>query len=372
MLRKSMLYAYKQREKKVRGYIIARNIKQILKEPDHSDNIRRFVFSIKISNYKDYWINKLIISAYKKNIKVESISKYIENKYNVSISASAIYVRMNELNIKRNKHVFNRVIVNKKEEKEIVKKYLKGQSSIDLMKEYGFKTSESITNILKSNGVKPRTQIEVNNLKVKSIDFNFINIDSNFKAYYLGILLTDGYLNTSRNNVSVQMCDKDIIDFIAKNTKSTVIAVKKKNAKSKIMFRTSIYSKEYRSQLERLGVVDNKSLTLKGPTLYKEEKKYIPYIIRGIIDGDGWIRKDGREFFICSASSDFILWCKNELESLGMIKLNLNFTPNDYSGIYCLRSGRKENIKILKERIYNVPFGMNRKYELLYRDVQRL
>lgn len=46
---------------------------------------------------------------------------------------------------------------------------------------------------------------------------------------------------------------------------------------------------------------------------------------------------------------------------------------NEYNGIYLIRSASSENIEILKRYIYDKPFGMQRKYDRLYKeDVQRL
>lgn len=48
-----------------------------------------------------------------------------------------------------------------------------------------------------------------------------------------------------------------------------------------------------------------------------------------------------------------------------MKKLKVSYTKNDFNGIYFLRTARKENIEILKDVIYDVPFGMSRKFKLL-------
>ena len=70
---------------------------------------------------------------------------------------------------------------------------------------------------------------------------------------------------------------------------------------------------------------------------------------------------------------NFIYWCKDEMMKLGFINLNVKYISNKQNGIYLLRSALKINIKLLKEKIYDKPFGMNRKYYRLHKgDVQRL
>ena len=133
------------------------------------------------------------------------------------------------------------------------------------------------------------------------------------------------------------------------------------------MYRLTMYGKERIEQLERLGIIPKKSLILEGPSFDKIDDKMLPYVIRGIIDGDGWVRKDGREFFICSASQKFIEWCREALERVGIQKMNLRFTPNDFHGVYTIRSAAKQNINILKNVIYDVPFGMTRKFNRIHK-----
>lgn len=132
------------------------------------------------------------------------------------------------------------------------------------------------------------------------------------------------------------------------------------------MYRVILHGEKRLHDLASWGVVPRKSLSVDGPDITKIDKDILYYVIRGIIDGDGWIRKDGREFFICSASKKFIDWCENTLSYLGFSNMNKKFIPNGYNGIYHLRSARRENIALLKKFIYDKPFGMNRKYNKLH------
>jgi hypothetical protein len=255
--------------------------------------------------------------------------------------------------------------ISKAEQQEIIKKYLNGKTSYELANEYGYKTHKSITDILIENNIKIRTYSEhcENKKCYKNIDFKEIN--NKEIAYYIGLLITDGYVY--KNSIFLDLIDEDAISFIANylnNQKYTKIIPK--NKKHKIKYRLTITGSERVKELKRLGIFNNKTFTTKGPILTESEEKFLNYIFRGIIDGDGWIRKDGKEFFISSASNDFILWCKNNLEKLGFIDLEIKFIKNDYKGIYLIRTSKKENIKILKEKIYSEEFGMKRKRNRLF------
>ena len=69
-------------------------------------------------------------------------------------------------------------------------------------------------------------------------------------------------------------------------------------------------------EASRFGIVKRKSAILSNPQLYLEEEKYLPFIIRGIIDGDGCVSKTsygGAQFYICSLSEKFINWVESIL-----------------------------------------------------------
>lgn len=152
--------------------------------------------------------------------------------------------------------------------------------------------------------------------------------------------------------------------FIKKiGVKYKVIDKKKTNLKLK--YRITLYGEKYIEEGKRLGLIERKTFSKSTPELSQKEKIYNPYILRGAIDGDGWIRKDGLEFFLCSASESMIFWYKKIMEEEGFIDLKINFIENEWNGIYVIRSGVKYNLYLLKNKVYKEPFGMNRKYKLL-------
>lgn len=228
-----------------------------------------------------------LLYMYKKCSNTEKLANYINSKSIIKnkITVSKLSSLASDYGIaKIAKKIPTTSFTSKQDRLNIVKLYNEGLTSNEIMKIYNFKTSKSILDILKAENVKIR---HGSNSYTSRKIFNFKSLDSEFKAYYLGILLTDGYISNNRTNVSVQMADKDVIDFINKNTSGNMIEINRKDSNRKTMYRTSIYHSDYKSQLERLGITSNKSLTLQGPKLYDNEKQYIPYILRGIIDGDG-------------------------------------------------------------------------------------
>lgn len=245
-------------------------------------------------------------------------------------------------------------------EKQIVNEYLAGASTKSLMNKYGFKTRKSITDKVKKYGHKVRSNRE-EVMKNKPYEyFSMDIIDSEFKAYFLGLLLTDGYI--VHNTVGLDLVDEDCIKFIASTVEKTYQSYQR-DENRQTRHRLIINNPKLVHELERFGVIPRKTKILNGFTLREDEQKYFPFIIRGMIDGDGWIRKDGKEFYICTASYDMALWIKKILENkLYMSTLNIQ----EASKVWQVRTANSHNIDILKTLVYDKPFGMSRKYNILH------
>lgn len=261
------------------------------------------------------------------------------------------------------------IITNKKYsneiERQIVDEYLNGASTKYLKDKYNFKTNKSIIDKVKKYGENPRTQREELMLNKTYEEFSMSIIDSWFKAYYLGLIIADGYI--VNNVVGIDMVDEDVIQFISNIIDKPYNIIKRKPPRQN-KYRITLNSPRLIDEFKRLNIGERKSKTLGAINLYDIEYKYFPYIIRGLIDGDGWIRKDGKEFFICSASLEFIKWLKNKMEEKIYMQ-DLNIVQQDEinkTTMYQLRSSLKRNINILKVLVYDQPYGMQRKYNLIH------
>lgn len=245
-------------------------------------------------------------------------------------------------------------------ELQIVQEYMSGASAKDLANKYGFKTNKSILDKVKKYGGCVRSQRE-ELMKDKIYEsFSMQRIDSEFKAYYLGLILSDGYV--THNTVGIDLTDEDCIKFLSSSIGKPYKAYER-DGNRKTRFRLIINSPRLVNEVCRYGVVQNKTHILKGFELDDFESKFYPYIIRGLIDGDGWVRKDGNEFYICTASYKFACWMRNILENK-LYMNNINITKAD--GVWQVRTASRKNIEILKLIVYDVPFGMSRKYKLLH------
>ena len=255
--------------------------------------------------------------------------------------------------------------LSKEQELQLVEEYRKGTPVVELMAKYGYKTKKSI-----ADKVKKYYPDEYENIVKEAqsgrrgYTYSLSELTSPFDAYLVGLLLTDGYVLSDRDGLGLDMTDEDVIAFVANTigTKYTSYDIENKKTHYRVLITIPGISEE----AERFGIVPRKSNIVPEPQLMEKERKFLPYIIRGIIDGDGSVAKTsygGSQFFIVTKSEAFANWIKKVLEN--------DFFMDDISirisneGLYRIETANQYNILKLIALVYNKPFGMNRKYNNL-------
>lgn len=256
-------------------------------------------------------------------------------------------------------------ILSKNQELQIIEEYKNGTPVNELMTKYGYKTKKSIT-----DKVKKYYPNEYDKIIAQARDnrrgytYSLEKITSPFDGYLVGLLLTDGYVLSDRDGVAVDMTDEDVINFIATTIGTTYKSYSDNIHKTK--YRVLITVPGIKQQVARFGVIPNKSLTIPRPQLLEEERQYLPYIIRGIIDGDGSVAKTsygGAQFYVGTMSLEFANWII-EVLTKDFFMDDIHIRQNE-NGIYRIETANQYNILKLIALVYNKPFGMNRKYNEL-------
>ena len=255
--------------------------------------------------------------------------------------------------------------LSKEQELQLVEEYKKGTPVIELMNKYGYKTKKSIIDKVKKYYPKEyKNIIKTAQDNRRGYNYSLDKITSPFDAYLIGLLLTDGYVLSDRDGVGLDMTDEDVISFVAKTIGTNYKSYE--DGKHKTKYRVLITVPGISQQVARFGIIPNKSLILPAPILFNEEKQFLPYIIRGIIDGDGSVSKTsygGAQFYICTMSEEFANWVAEVLRNnffMDDIKIRIS-----EKGLYRIDTANQHNILKLIAIVYNKPFGMNRKYNYL-------
>lgn len=245
--------------------------------------------------------------------------------------------------------------------KSICDMYVNQRVSIEKMAKI-FKMSQTkISAILKYYGVKE-------NNKLKSIKFDedyFENIDTEHKAYFLGLIFADGYNSTDKYNLEITLKSDDlhILEEFEKQL-NTYNKIKDKCVNGVIYKRMLLSSKKMSTDLEKIGCIQNKSLVLKFPKIRKDLENHF---IRGYFDGDGCIsiNLDKKYYsFRLIGTKDFL---NKVIELMDMQKVKLQ--PKGTNKLnYQLGYGGRNNIIKIRNYLYkNSTIYLNRKYNKFFK-----
>ncbi|HZT58107.1 MAG TPA: LAGLIDADG family homing endonuclease [Pyrinomonadaceae bacterium] len=177
----------------------------------------------------------------------------------------------------------------------IVEQYRGGLSAGEILKSIPFRTRKTIYDVLEKYGVPKRSGIA----NYKGFDESvFAVVNSPAKAYWLGVLITDGYVIEGSSNrtpqIGLQMTDRDTVEGFRKflGLKNPVLRLEPRSDKHQPMFRAICHSRRMAGDLARQGVIPRKSLHTYLPILADD---LMPHLLRGLFDGDGTVsrRTDG-------------------------------------------------------------------------------
>lgn len=216
----------------------------------------------------------------------------------------------------------------------------------ELAKEFNVQP-QSIRNLLR------KQNIEITNKKIRNYPRNsnfFETIDTREKAYWLGMLLSDGMI-TQKKSIALNLKDKEHVEKFreaigATNNKITTV-IDNRFSKPCIIYHFSIRDAKMIKDLSQYGMIPNK--TYIGFDFPDIPKEFLWDFIRGYFDGDGSIYWTSNKYVLSIVGS------KNFLEDVKIIfdKTNLSLCQNSVSKItYDLRVCGKKDVKRLLNKIY--------------------
>lgn len=309
--------------------------------------------------------DKKIINLYLNH--PELSNKDIAKQFNISVGTVARIARINCLP-RRKGNSGTRLTL--EQEQTIRDKYEKGFSLFQLQKDYNISYNK-IKNIIKSCSVVSAAKRLNPTLK----EDYFEKIDSNEKAYWLGWLVSDGSITNQPDKSKFQLeltikAEDENILHLFENDLGVQNRVYTSNKKYK---RFSLGSKKIVTDLEKLGITQNKTFSVKVPAF---NEQYNAAFIRGLFDGDGgfthYQRTSGQscnELSFCG-NEYIISWVLKTLtQALPALKQN---SITKEGSIKRVRWSSKKDIILIRDYLYlkhNNHF-LQRKYNLIYANTE--
>ena len=266
------------------------------------------------------------------------------------------------------------------EDKEFIEElYLNGKTIEKIHLDYflGKCTLGCINSFLKRKGLtRP-------NGKVAKINHDYFEkIDTQDKAYWLGMIFADGGVyhrtETSKSlRLELKISDRYLIDELSRSLGSPLKSKEYigkstwKNIKHNDTLKHNAYcawhSEKLVNDLSKYGVIPNKTLTLsKIPTEIPQE--LMRHFIRGYFDGDGTVYhyKDGNRIVIrfgFYGTEDFVGSILSKLKSIN-IGVNVNVYNQKESNVSFFLCTAKQDVKNFYDYIYkDANIFLNRKKE---------
>jgi intein-encoded DNA endonuclease-like protein len=303
-----------------------------------------------IGNIEDY--KDKILQYFDDGLSAYKISKLLK----INKTSILHFLQKHNCNTSRYNCIKENKLKDKKE--QVIQLYREGKSCNEIAEIINHSQPE-IAKLLKNNNIKLRPK------NIYTVDETFFqNINSEEKAYILGLWYSDGNVKNNLIRISLQEDDIEILEKvknILKYTGPLKLKIKKGNRKKQVEL--AITRKCLADQLINLGCVPNKSLILTFPDFLSEE--LIQHFIRGYFDGDGSINiKKEKNCSISITSTDMF---NNVLEKLLLTQFQIKSKQYYRYKNTCTTSlmiGKTRNSLNFLNWIYsNSTIHLNRKYQ---------
>lgn len=272
----------------------------------------------------------------------------IAKKYSLNRTTLSRFLKKKGVVLRGNKKI------NVKNYKNIIRYYKNGKKTKDIALKYNV-TRNNILYILHSLNcfIRPNNE-ECRKYKIKENFFN--NINSEIKAYAVGLLFSDG-CNSKNKQIFISFSNKEDSKVLIKIARAiyynppVIKGYKPKKSIQKI-YKLCILNKHIAEKLYKLGCIPRKSLTLQWPL--NIPYRLLRHFIRGYFDGDGsiFVSKNKRRAEVCIAGTfKFIKKLSNFLYAK-KIKNFIYKTASPSGKTFELRFSSKNSINNFKKLIY--------------------
>ena len=231
------------------------------------------------------------------------------------------------------------------QKEEIISQY-NNKTSSELAEEYGVSRGQ-ITKIWYDNNLIGKDR------HTYPFDYGYFeNIDANDKAYFLGLLASDGNVfNRNKEGtqaiikLSLQKEDRNILEIfkVYLGSKQPLYITERKSSYMNYMYTLELVSNKMAEDLKKYNIIPYKTYNYEMILL---EDKYMSHYVRGYFDGDGSILCSNNTYHTPSQYDVTISGFVHNLE-----KMQQYLYQHDIKTTIAI-----DNRKIKKNK-YNLPFG---------------
>lgn len=246
-----------------------------------------------------------------------------------------------------------KIIFTQEQIDNIKERYLKGESAASIGRLYNV-SSQTIRRLLDKESIVSR--------KNRRIFFNeniFEDIDTAEKAYWIGFITADGYVNEDRGVLSIKLGGKDrnhlekFIKFI--NGESKMIKTRYHNLTGNELVEAVVNSRKLTNDLVKLNIRQAKSSREQVAPIPEE---FIKDYIRGLFDGDGHIEEKSIDLVNSVEVLKFVQTHLHETCDITLNKIINHF--NTHRFYIC-----KNRHKTLEYLYYDNCIALERKYNIV-------
>jgi hypothetical protein len=207
--------------------------------------------------------------------------------------------------------------LNKDQKEELFGMYKTYQYSYNDLAKYFGKSINSIACLLNREGLTGKR--EYNHFRKYPINQNYFDeINTEEKAYFLGLLCADGCNHKNNTKVSMWLkeSDREILEKFKKALQPTKPLNYGKKENGSNQYGIQISNKRISDKLNELGCIPQKTFTLDLANYDQVPENLFKHYLRGFFDGDGWLGK--KDISITSSE----LFCK-KLSNMLLEKFNM-------------------------------------------------
>ncbi|MDO8489255.1 MAG: LAGLIDADG family homing endonuclease [Candidatus Omnitrophota bacterium] len=184
--------------------------------------------------------------------------------------------------------------------------------------------------------------------------------------YLVGLIASDGNLSKDGRHIDITAKEKDFLQRIKGNLGLVNKVCAKNKGTPAQAYRIQIANKGFYEFLLSIGLTQDKSLTIGK---LKVPNEYFIDFVRGVIDGDGCIRKwihssnkkEQWSLRIYSGSGKFIKWLKESAELLLRVQGKIY---REVDALWTLKFGKMATREIVRRCYYQDCLGLERKIKL--------